>query len=84
MERSMIVTCAPMPTAMRAACVPTTPPPRITTSAGGTPGTPPSRTPRPPCSFSRQWAPAWIDMRPATSLIGASSGSPPRASVTVS
>ena len=38
----------------------------------------------PPCSFSRQCAPTWIDMRPATSLIGASSGRPPRASVTVS
>ena len=69
---------------MRAALVPTTPPPRTTTFAGGTPGTPPSSTPRPPCAISRQCAPAWIDMRPATSLIGASSGRPPRASVTVS
>ena len=29
-------------------------------------------------------APAWIDMRPATSLIGANSGRPPKRSVTVS
>ena len=29
-------------------------------------------------------APAWIDMRPATSDMGASSGRPPRSSVTVS
>ena len=38
----------------------------------------------PPCSFSRQWAPTCTDMRPATSLIGAKSGSPPVLSVTVS
>ena len=69
---------------MRAALTPETPPPRTTTLAGATPGTPPSSMPRPPCSISRQWAPAWIDMRPATSLIGASSGRPPRAFVTVS
>ena len=34
-------------------CVPTTPPPIMHTRAGGTPGTPPSRIPRPPFSFSR-------------------------------
>ena len=50
---SMIVTSAPMPAAIFAAFVPTTPPPMITTLAGGTPGTPPSSTPRPPFSFSR-------------------------------
>ena len=49
-----------------------------------TPGTPGSNTPEPPCASSSAWAPAWIDMRPATALIGASSGRPPRASVTVS
>ena len=27
---------------------------------GATPATPPSSMPRPPCSISRQWAPAWI------------------------
>ncbi len=32
---------------MRAALVPATPPPRMTTLAAGTPGTPPSRTPSP-------------------------------------
>ena len=46
--RSMMVTCAPMPSAILAALVPTIPPPRITTLAGATPGTPPSRMPRPP------------------------------------
>jgi hypothetical protein len=56
----------------------------MTTLAGATPGTPPSSMPRPPCAFSRQWAPAWIDIRPATSDIGASKGSRPAASVTVS
>ena len=69
---------------MRAALVPETPPPSTTTFAGATPGTPPSRTPAPPCSFSRQCAPTCTDMRPATSLIGASSGSAPDRSVTVS
>ncbi len=79
-----MVTCAPSPIAMRAAFRPTTPPPMTSTSAGFTPGTPPSRMPEPPCAFSSACAPAWIDMRPATSLIGASSGRPPRLSVTVS
>ena len=45
---SRIVTCAPSPKAMRAACVPTTPPPMIVTFPLGTPGTPPSSTPEPP------------------------------------
>ena len=39
---------------MRAALVPTTPPPRMTTRAAGTPGTPPSNCPRPPAFISRQ------------------------------
>ena len=82
--RSSTVTSAPMPTAIIAACVPTTPPPRITTLPGATPGTPPSRMPLPPFGFSRKCAPACTDMRPATSDIGASSGSPPVAAVTVS
>ena len=42
-DRSTMVTSARMPTAISAACLPATPPPRITTFAGGTPGTPPSR-----------------------------------------
>ena len=61
-----------MPTPISAAWLPATPPPMITMSAGGTPGTPPSSTPRPPFSFSRQRAPTWGAMRPATSDIGVS------------
>ena len=45
---SNTVTCAPSPRKARAAAVPATPPPMITTSAGGTPGTPLSRIPLPP------------------------------------
>ena len=67
-------TSACMPSAMIAELRPTTPPPRITTFAGGTPGTPPSRMPRPPCAFSSDQAPICGASRPATSLIGASSG----------
>ena len=81
---SSTVTCASNPIAMRAALTPDTPPPSTTTLAGATPATPPSSVPRPPCSISRQCAPAWMAMRPATSLMGASSGRPPRALVTVS
>ena len=69
---------------MRAACVPTTPPPSTTTLAGFTPGTPPISTPRPPVGRRSAIAAASIESRPATSLIGASSGRPPCASVTVS
>jgi hypothetical protein len=43
-----------LPTAICAALEPTTPPPRMTMRADGTPATPPSRTPMPPCAFSRQ------------------------------
>ena len=43
-----------MPTAIVAACVPDTPPPRTSTLAAATPGTPPSSTPRPPCAFSER------------------------------
>src|SRR6266446_5124384 len=68
--RSMTVTVAPIPALMSAALLPATPPPRITTSAGGTPGTPPSSTPRPPFSFSRQRAPTCGAIRPATSALG--------------
>ena len=50
-ERSRMVTSAPRPTAILAACRPTTPPPMTATLAGSTPGTPPSRMPRPPLAF---------------------------------
>ena len=66
-----------MPIAMNAAFIPTAPPPITITVAAATPGTPPSRIPRPPSGFSRKKAPAWVAILPATSLIGASSGSPP-------
>ena len=46
------------------------------TLAGGTPGTPPSSVPRPPCGFSSAQEPICVARRPATSLIGASSGLP--------
>src|SRR5690348_4773085 len=81
---SRIVTFAPSPAAIFAAFVPTTPPPRITTLPGATPGTPPSRMPRPPCSFSRYLAPSCTAMRPATSDIGVRSGSSPDGNCTVS
>ncbi len=68
-------TSACIPSAMIAALSPTTPPPSTTTFAGGTPGTPPSRMPRPPCAFSSDHAPICGASRPATSLMGASSGS---------
>src|SRR3546814_20593875 len=83
-ERSRTITRAPMPTAMRAALYPTTPPPMITTSADGTPGTPPSKTPLPPCALSIPCPPAWHDLRQATSPIGASRGRPPCTPVTLS
>ena len=49
----------------------------IITVAAATPGTPPSRMPRPPNGFSSMNAPAWVAILPAISLIGASSGSRP-------
>ena len=73
-----------MPIAMNAACMPTAPPPMIITLAGATPGTPPSRIPRPPSGLSSMKAPAWVAILPAISLIGASSGSLPLRSSTVS
>jgi hypothetical protein len=66
------------------ALLPTTPPPKTTALADATPGKPDNKIPLPPCAFSKQCAPAWIYIRPATSLIGANRGKPPRASVTVS
>ena len=52
-EMSKTVTWAPRPRAILAALAPTTPAPMMTTAAGDTPGTPPSRMPRPPWDFSR-------------------------------
>ena len=69
---------------MKAAFIPTTPPPITSTVAAATPGTPPSRMPRPPSGFSSMKAPACVAILPATSLIGASSGSRPASSTTVS
>ena len=83
-DRSRTVTRAPMPTAMRVAFSPTTPPPRTTTLAGGTPGTPLSSTPGPPLGASRAAAANWTDRRPAICDMGASSGSVPAGPVTVS
>ena len=77
-------TSASIPTAMNAAFMPTTPPPMIITVAAATPGTPPSRMPRPPNGFSSMKAPAWVESLPAISLIGASSGRRPCESSTVS
>ncbi len=56
----------------------------IRTSAGSTPGTPPSSIPLPPYTFSRYLAPSCTAIRPATSLIGVSSGRSPEGSCTVS
>ncbi len=76
---SRMYTLAPRPQAMRAAWVPTTPPPMTTTVPGSTPGTPPSSTPLPPWAISRYLAPCWMAMRPATSLMGVSRGRLPSA-----
>ncbi len=81
---SISTTFAPSPAATLAAFVPTTPAPSTTTSAGGTPGTPPSRMPRPRIGFSRYFAPSWMLILPAISLIGVSSGSRPALSLIVS
>ena len=83
-ERSSTTTSAPSPMAMRAAFIPTTPPPSTSTRAGATPGTPQNSRPMPPLCFNRVSAAENTAMRPATSDMGASSGRPPRASVTVS
>ena len=81
---SRIVTRAPIPAAILAALVPTTPPPRMTMLAGATPGTPLRRMPRPSMGRSRYLAPSWIAIRPAISLMGVSSGSEPSSSWSVS
>ncbi len=73
-----------MPMAMKAAFMPTAPPPITSTLAAATPGTPASRMPRPPNGFSSMYAPAWVAIFPAISDIGARSGSRPSRSSTVS
>ena len=73
-----------MPVAIIAAFSPTTPPPKITTLAGSTPGAPPNNKPLPFWFFSSECAPACIDILPATALIGANNGNLPLSSVTVS
>ena len=77
-------TDARRPTAIVTAASPDVPAPITATRPGRTPGTPPSSTPRPPWAFSRWCAPTCGAMRPAISLIGASSGSTPSAVCTVS
>ena len=54
---SNMVTCAPSPAAIFAACIPTIPAPKTSTLPGATPGTPPKRTPRPFTGFSKYFAP---------------------------
>src|SRR5438093_399208 len=82
--RSSSVTCPPRPAAILAALAPPTPPPRMSTAAGSTPGTPPNRMPEPPYTFSKYLAPSCTAIHSATSLIGVSSGSSPELSCTVS
>ena len=73
-----------MPSAMAAAFWPETPAPITTTFAAYTPGTPPISMPRPPPWRIRWYEPTCGASRPATSDIGASSGSEPSGSCTVS
>ena len=73
-----------MPSAIAAAFMPDTPAPMTTTLAAYTPDTPPIRVPRPPPCRIRWYAPTCGASRPATSLIGASSGRAPLLSCTVS
>ena len=80
----MMDTRAPSPAAILAAFTPTTPPPRMSTFPGRTPGTPPRRTPAPPECRSRYLAPSWTAIRPATSDMGVRRGSSPVGSSTVS
>src|ERR1700757_3200701 len=59
---------------MNAAFIPTTPPPMIITLAAATPGTPPSRIPRPPSGFSCMKGPARGGGLPGTSDLALSRG----------
>ena len=82
--RSTTVTSASMPAAIWAAFAPAIPAPSTTTFAGATPEAPPISTPRPPRGRSSAAAPSCGAIRPAISDIGASSGSRPSGSITVS
>ena len=84
MSRSSRSTSACIPRAIAAAFMPETPAPMTTTLAAYTPEMPPISTPRPPWARISVWAPTCGASRPATSLIGASSGSAPSAVWTVS
>ena len=79
-----MVTWAPKPAAIFAACTPTTPAPNTKTLPGATPGTPPKSTPRPLAGFSKYFAPCCMAILPATSDIGVKSGKVPSSSSTVS
>ena len=81
---STTMTSASMPAAIHAAFEPAMPAPSTNTLAGRTPETPPIRIPRPPYSFSNRCAATCGAIRPAISLIGASSGRRPSGSCTVS
>ena len=74
---SSSVTCAPSPSAARAAARPSTPAPSTTKLAGGTPGTPPSRIPLPPNSLSSSPLPIITASAPAISDIDVSTGARP-------
>ena len=54
--------------------------PRMTTSAGATPGTPRKQNSPTLLRPLEKLRPSWMLIRPATSLIGVKSGKPPRAS----
>ena len=84
MLRSSSSTSACMPSAIAAAFMPDTPAPITTTFAAYTPETPPMSTPRPPSARMSTCAPTCGASRPATSDIGASSGSDRSGSSTVS
>ena len=62
---------------MRTALMPTMPAPSTVTRPRFTPGTPPTSRPLPPRFFWRSVTPIWAARRPATSLIGASTGKEP-------
>jgi hypothetical protein len=71
-------------TAVRAAADPTAPTPSTTTCAGGTPGVPPSRMPRPPELDRIKCAAMGMVIWPAISPMAASTGSRPFSSWTIS
>src|ERR1019366_7093618 len=76
-SRSNAITRAFERAAVRAAANPTAPAPNTTTRAGGTPGVPPSKIPRPPELDRSRCAAIGTVIWPAISLIAASTGSRP-------